>query len=227
MTRLEKYLITSASDIMESESTISRYFIVGNITIRLSDHLSLDTKADIQIVIPSNRTTSYIVTIKGSPKKFVNWNAKQIIEFIPALQIMKSLTESVAKPTIVAKESVPVKIQQALQAPLESTLEIRNPIITTSSINEKNRSAKEREVINKSKSVWNQSQITCLTSLLQKELKLANTAKINEDFQIFLSCTSCTYLEVVNMYRILIDNNRVMTLKNIQESYYSVNGLNK
>lgn len=226
MTRLEKYLITSASDIMESESTISRYFVIENIIIRLSDHLSFNTKADMQIIVPKNKTTSYIVAIKDSTQCFVNWNAKQIIEFIPALQIIKSLTTPIIK-SDVGKISTLVKIQQALKEPTKSTLEIKSPIITSSSIKEKQRGAKEREIINRSKSTWVQNQISSLPVILKRELKLSEYAKINEDFQIFLSCTSCTYLDVVNIYKILIDNECLIDLKNIQEAYYLINGLNK
>lgn len=50
MTRLEKYLLATATEIIESETTISRYFVVGN--IKVSDHLSSTSDADLQI--PTN-----------------------------------------------------------------------------------------------------------------------------------------------------------------------------
>lgn len=38
MTRLEKYLV--ATEIIEAETTVSRYFVIGNVKVRVSDHLS-------------------------------------------------------------------------------------------------------------------------------------------------------------------------------------------
>lgn len=31
MTRLEKYLLATASEIIEAETTVSRYFVIGNV----------------------------------------------------------------------------------------------------------------------------------------------------------------------------------------------------
>lgn len=71
MTRLEKYLLATATEIIESETAISRYFVVGNIKVRVSDHLSSTSDADLQILIPTNGGTRYIVTIKESSTKFL------------------------------------------------------------------------------------------------------------------------------------------------------------
>ena len=67
MTRLEKYLLATASEIIEAETTVSRYFVIGNIKIRVSDHFSNNADADIQILIPYNGGTKYMVTINGNP----------------------------------------------------------------------------------------------------------------------------------------------------------------
>ena len=40
MTRLEKYLVATATEIIEAETTVSRYFVIGNVKVRVSDHLS-------------------------------------------------------------------------------------------------------------------------------------------------------------------------------------------
>lgn len=113
MTRLEKYLLATASEIIEAETTVSRYFVIGNVKIRVSDHWSKNSDADLHVLVPYNGGTKYIVTTKDSPGKFLIWNANQIKDFIPSLQIMKGLKESVTsapKP----KDSAVQKIQLAL-----------------------------------------------------------------------------------------------------------------
>lgn len=90
MTRLEKYLVATATEIIEAETTISRYFVIGNVKVRVSDHLSKMSDADLQVIIPLNGGT-----VKDSPGKFLVWNATQIKDFIPSLQIIKGLKEGV------------------------------------------------------------------------------------------------------------------------------------
>lgn len=109
MTRLEKYLV--ATEIIEAETTVSRYFVIGNVKVRVLDHLSKMSDADLQVIIPLNGGTKYIVTVKDSPGKFLVWN--QIKDFIPSLQIIKGLKEGVQlKPK--PKDSAVQKIQLAL-----------------------------------------------------------------------------------------------------------------
>lgn len=78
MTRLEKYLLATASEIIEAETTVSRYFVIGNIKIRVSDHVSRNSDADLQVVIPYNGGTKYIVTIKDNSGKFLVWSGMLI-----------------------------------------------------------------------------------------------------------------------------------------------------
>ena len=43
---------------------------------------------------------------------------------------------------------------------------------------------------------------------------------VNEDFQIFLNCTSVDYNDVINLYKIIvIDNNKVPSIQLLQEAY--------
>ena len=51
------------------------------------------------------------------------------------------------------------------------------------------------------------------------DLKLQN-GSVNEDMQIFLTCTSVTYKEILNIYKVIVvDNNMVPTIKLLQEAY--------
>lgn len=171
MTRLEKYLLATASEIIEAETTVSRYFVIGNVKVRVSDRWSKMTDADLQVIIPYNGGTKYVVTIKDSPGKFLVWNANQIKDFIPSLQLIKGM-------------KTPVQMGP------------------------------------KPKSTWDASQVGCLPEMVRIDLKLKSSASINEDVQIFLTCTSLTYIEFLNIYKIVVvDNNKVPTIKLLQEAY--------
>lgn len=219
MTRLEKYLIATASEIIEAETTVSRYFVIGNVKIRVSDHWGKNSDADLHVLIPYNGGTNYIVTIKDSPGKFLIWNAKQIKEFIPSLQIMKGLKESVNTPPK-PKDSAVQKIQLALNndSTNGNSLEFKGNIIE-SSLKEKNLTSNQREVLRRSKSTWNISHIGTLPRMVKMDLGLKN-GSINEDVQIFLTCTSLTYVEFLNIYKIIVvDNDKVPTIRLLQEAY--------
>lgn len=219
MTRLEKYLLATASEIIEAETTVSRYFVIGNIKVRVSDHVSDNSDADLHVIIPCNGGTKYIVTVKDSPKKFLVWNATQIKDFIPSLQILKNLREiNVSKPQ--PKDSAVQKIQLALNNTNSNTnsLEFDGNIIK-SRLKEKNLTTKQRAILRRAKSTWDISQIGTLPSMIKIDLKLSN-GSINEDIQIFLTCTSLTYEEFLNIYKIIVvDNKQVPTIKLLQEAY--------
>lgn len=220
MTRLEKYLLATASEIIEAETTVSRYFVIGNVKVRVSDHWSKMTDADLQVIIPYNGGTKYVVTIKESPGKFLVWNANQIKDFIPSLQLIKGMREGVQvapKP----KASAVQKIQQALSnnTPVEGCLTF-NGTLVESTLKDKYLSAKQREVLRKPKSTWDASQVGCLPDMVRIDLKLKSNSSINEDAQIFLTCTSLTYVEFLNIYKIVVvDNNKVPTIKLLQEAH--------
>lgn len=80
-------------------------------------------------------------------------------------------------------------------------------------------SSKQRKVLGKSKSTWDISEIGTLPIMLRADLKLQN-GSVNEDMQIFLTCTSVTYKEILNIYKVIVvDNNMVPTIKLLQEAY--------
>lgn len=215
MTRLEKYLLATASEIIEAETTLSRYFIIGNIKIRVSDHFSKTSGADLQIVIPYNGGTKYMVTIKNN-LKFLVWNANQIKDFIPMLQIMKGIQEPEIgnnKPTAVQK------LQLAINGDDNKTTSLKFNGIVNTTLKEKNLSNTERKIFRKPKETWIIQEITALPHMLRKDLKI-NHGYINEDVQIFLSCTSITYHEILNIYKIItVDNNLMPSIKLLQEAY--------
>ena len=207
MTRLEKYLVATATEIIEAETTVSRYFVIGNVKVRVSDHLSKMSDADLQVIIPLNGGTKYIVTVKDSPGKFLVWNATQIKDFIPSLQIIKGLKEGVQlKPK--PKDSAVQKIQLALNnSNTDGGSLTFDGTIIESRLKEKQLTSKQREVFRRTKSTWDISQIGTLPSMIKVDLGLSN-GSVNEDVQIFLTCTSLTYKEILNIYKIIVTDKK-------------------
>lgn len=217
MTRLEKYLQATADSIIYAETTESRYFVVGNIKIRVSDHFSKTTDADLQVVIPFNGGTKYMVTIKNNNGKLLLWNAQQIKDFISPLSIIKSLQEPIQKGSSSGQETAVHKIQQALKNPLEKEQLTFNREIINSKAKTSKCSSLMLKVLNRSKSTWNMQEIGALSTLFKQEF---GTGSINEDIQIFLTCTSINYKEILNIYKIIvIDNGKKPTISLLQEAY--------
>ena len=92
MTKLEKFLLTYSSEMINSESTVSRYFKINNISIRLSDHISLKSTSDIQIITPTNKVESGLYTVLfGDTGKVLIWNLKQLKDFWQSLRTVTAL----------------------------------------------------------------------------------------------------------------------------------------
>ena len=91
MRKLEKFLEEKANDISHSNSTMSRYFTIGKLTIRLSDHYSINSDEDIQIIYPVHGCYNYTVFIKNSTKILI-YNSKEIENFIEHYCVIKELT---------------------------------------------------------------------------------------------------------------------------------------
>ena len=221
MTRLEKFLFSRCSEMIQSETTYSRYFIIENLSIRLSDHISMSTTSDLQVIIPNNDIAAGLYTvIFGNNGKILIWNAKQIIEFIPSMVLMKDMTtmSTLPKDPNRAKSAIEkIKIAKNVEPVVKKLLEF-NGELCTSKVRINTCSACERQALAKKKSTWNIQEIRPLTTLFHKEFGRGDS--INDDFQIFLNCTSLDYNEVLNIYKIVVvDNKKVPTVELLQEAY--------
>ena len=221
MTRLEKFLFSLCSEMIQSETTYSRYFIIENLSIRLSDHISMSTTSDIQVIIPNNDITAGLYTvIFGNNGKTLIWNAKQIIEFIPSMVLMKDMTTMSILPkdpsrtkSAIEKIEIAKKVEPVVKKMLEF-----NGELCTSKVRINTCSACERQTLAKKKSTWNIQEIRPLTTLFHKEFGRGDS--INDDFQIFLNCTCVDYNDVLNIYKIVVvDNKKVPTVELLQEAY--------
>lgn len=220
MTKLERFLLSTAEEMIRSETTESKYFKIKGITVRLSDHYSVKNTSDIQIIIPTNKVRDGLYTvILGDSGKVLIWNFKQINEFLPSLILIKEMsTRSVRKPDPSKSRTTAEKIELARQDVniTEKSLVFNKKISSRLKLSQAG--ASERLVLLKQRTTWNVNEIGALSSLFHKEFGRGDS--INDDFQIFLNCTATTYEDVLNIYKIVvIDNDKVPTIELLQEAY--------
>ena len=221
MTRLEKFLFSRCSEMIQSETTYSRYFIIENLSIRLSDHISLNTTSDLQIIIPNNNDVVKTYTvIFGNNGKVLHWNAKELTAFLPSMVLMKDMTTISTLPRDPARTKSAIEkieIAKNVEPVVKKMLEF-NGELCTSKVKINTCSAGERQTFAKKKSTWNIQEIRPLTTLFHKEFGRGDS--INDDFQIFLNCTCVDYNDVLNIYKIIVvDNKKVPTIELLQEAY--------
>ena len=220
MTRLEKYLLANASEMIKSEKTASRYFKINNITVRLSDHVNTENASDIQIITPVNKIDAGLYTIMlNDTKKILIWNLKQIKEFLPSLMLIKEMTTaSIRKPDPTRARTSLEKIKLAQQEPEIKNQKLGFAKVIQSKLKPEKVSASERLILLKGKSTWNIAEVQKLSTLMHKEFGRGDS--INDDFQIFLNCNSLSYKDVLNIYKIVvIDNEEIPTIELLQEAY--------
>lgn len=211
MTKLERYLHSMAKEIIDAETTNSQYFLIGDARIRLSDHTTNNLDADLSIVIPFNGGRTYMVMVKDSQRPLF-WNTKQIIDFIPSIVLIKALRAPIIKvpknPTTVTDKMIACKD--------DPKLEITKIISSKLKLN--SLSAAHRSVYLRSKSPWTVEEIKALPQMLHKDLGRGD--KINDDVQIFLNCTSLTYVEFLNIYNsVVVKGNNTPTITLLQTAY--------
>lgn len=212
MTRLEKYLLSIARDVIDAETTASRYMLIDDLKVRMSDHFSNNTDADLQIIVPFNGGTKYTVAIKDS-QRFLCYNATQIKDLIPYLILIKGMKAPFRRgqgkgATILVADKI-----AKCQTPTLNW----DGIILNTKLKLNKLGAAERGVFSKSKSPWKADEIAALKRMLQMEFNRLDG--INDDFQIFLTCTSLTYEEVLNIYKIIvICNPQKATISSLQQA---------
>lgn len=101
MTKLEKILTKLSRKITEAGTTYSKYYEIEECKVRVSDHVSEDTDADIIIVLPINGGTKYYVSIPES-RRFYFWTANQIHDFLVQFILYKKLVvKNLRKPQLI------------------------------------------------------------------------------------------------------------------------------
>lgn len=111
MKKIEQYLTKLSDNQVNSKTTLSKYFNIGNLTIRYSDHISYPpSQIDLQIITPSGSKCDYYLVIYKDAIKPMILNAKQIIGMLDAFVAISSL-ESIARPSI-EKQSTDIIIDK-------------------------------------------------------------------------------------------------------------------
>jgi hypothetical protein len=152
-----------------------------------------------------------MVTVKDSQRP-LSWNAKQIIDFIPSIVLIKALKAPITK-----RPSGPTTVVDKIIACKEDP-ELEVTEIISSKLKLNSLGAAHRNIYLRSKSPWTVEEIKSLPQMLHKDLGRGD--KINDDVQIFLNCTSLTYVEFLNIYNsVVVKGNKTPTITLLQTAY--------
>lgn len=187
MNKLEKFLTSQCNQYQESVTTLSKYYIIGNCKIRVSDHFTSKDDVDLSIVVPLNPSKKYIVSAGGESTCYL-WNSKEIIDFIPHLVTFCNLKErKIISPNPDIKDLKLIKIKSKY-------------------LGKKNPQYVGKIVAHPGNDFWDEEQISILPLLISDELKGLKVEFTNQ-FKDFLKTHCCSYAKVLNLYKCLyIDN---------------------
>ena len=203
MRKIENYLTKLADNQVNSQTTISKYFSIGHLSIRYSDHIHLPpSNVDLQIVIPSGSYCDYYLVIYKDNSKPMILNAKQIISMLDTLVAISSL-DYIAKPSI-EKENNPIN-------------EMPKKLITVS-IPKKSKYASIKEGVIS----WDSNTIRLLQGLLNF---IYNSTKGFGGLHRYLLDNPCTTAQAITLFRHLYDNKIVFNYTNCDKvmSYIKTN----
>lgn len=209
MTRLENYLEKNCVTVSCAQSTKSRYYRIGSAIIRYSDHVSIDYSSfDVQIIKPvGSFSCLYMFGIRGN-SRFSLMNAKQIIDYLPYVSMTAELTHG--NPN----DLVEVPVKEKLEEPKEDKL-------TESKLLDNNKYAM---IVYRLSKPWTETEISKLPLMMAYEFGIGKG--INDKFKKFLRRTSLRYQEVLNVYKlIVIDNKSKVTSENLKIAYNMVKSM--
>lgn len=187
MRKLEKFLEEKANDISHSNSTMSRYFTIGKLSVRLSDHYSVNSEEDIQIIYPVHGCYNYTVFIKNSTKILI-YNSKEIENFIEHYCVIKELT-SLDSPKEIKDSKVKFSIPY-----------IKSRI----SVNNKN----YKLTLKEGRQPWTLGEIKKLGTLLRDEF--GTNKGFNNSFQTFIVGNYISYEQIISIYKYLVIDNDIL-----------------
>lgn len=200
MTRLEKYLVSEAKAVTQSQTTMSRYIAIGNLIIRLSDHYAPNQdEADIQIIYSVNKSDIYSVFIKENTK-ILHYNGKQIKEFIKSYSLIKEMCSITRPPKEEKKE--------------EATNDIYTVEVEPSRLADHNLTKNQLIIKNKIASLWKPSELGYLKEMILKETGKVNAWSAN--FQKFLATNEVSYLEAITLYKTFVRQNMQFKISNLE-----------
>ncbi len=209
MTRLESYLEKNCVTVNCAQSTKSRYYRIGYAIIRYSDHVSTDYSSfDVQIIKPMGSFFHlYMFGVRGN-SRFSLMNAKQIIDCLPYVSMTAELTHG--NPNDLIEEPTKEKLEESKSNELvESKLTSH---------------AGYSMIVYRMRKPWTEPEINRLPAMMTIEFGVGTG--INDKFKKFLRKTPIYYQELINMYKIIvIDNKSKVTAENLEIAYNIVKSM--
>jgi hypothetical protein len=182
MRRLEEYLKKHSHIYTESASTNSKYFEIENCKIRMSDHLALESDADLHILIPINQSEKYVVFGNENTTCYL-WGTNEIIEFIPYFIKMCNLK----------KRKLKTNTDFVIKKMISNLIKKGNPTYVN-------------KIVSHANAQWEQNDIITLKGILEMDLN-TKVPELPKVYVEFLKGNNITYPKALNLYKTLyIDN---------------------
>ena len=190
MNKLEKWLWTKCTLKDNGQTSTSLYFYYKNLEIRYSDHMAKQSTGDLQIIKSSVfDSINYAVLIRGSAKIMII-NASNTIDFIKHYaQINELLTTS----TITFTEAI--KKNELI---LPETLYIPKPI----------KDSATNKIFKKREEYWSNLEIKCFKQAISQYFN--QSCGINTIFTKYLKENKVSFIQAINLYKILIFSNKTL-----------------
>ena len=182
MRKLEEYLKKHSNIYTESASTNSKYFEIENCKIRMSDHLALESDADLHILTPINQSEKYVVFGNENTTCYL-WGTNEIIEFIPYFIKMCNLK----------KRKLKTNTDFVIKKMVSNLIKKGNPTYVN-------------KIVSHANAQWETNDIVTLKSVLEMDLN-TKVSELPKVYVEFLKGNNITYPKALNLYKTLyIDN---------------------
>lgn len=182
MRKLEEYLKKHSSIYTESASTNSKYFEMDNCKIRMSDHLALESDADLHILTPINQSEKYIILGNENTTCYL-WGTNEIIEFIPYFIKMCNLK----------KRKLKTNTDFVIKKMVSNLIKKGNPTYVN-------------KIVSHANAQWEPNDIVTLKGILEMDLN-TKVPELPKVYVEFLKGNNITYPKALNLYKTLyIDN---------------------
>lgn len=206
MNKLEKWLWTNCELKDNGQTSNSLYFYYRNLEIRYSDHMAKQSTGELQIIKSSVfDSINYAVFIKGSAKIMII-NASNTIDFIIHYAQVNELLRA---PIITFADAV-----KKDELVLPETLYTPRPVKNTAT----------SRIFKKKEEYWSNSEIKCFKQAISQYFN--QSCGINTIFIKYLKENKVSFIQAINLYKILIFSNKTpFSEGNLSKVYNYIKGL--
>lgn len=206
MNKLEKWLWSNCELKDNGQTSNSLYFLFKNLEIRYSDHMASTSTGNLQIIKSSVfDSTNYAVFIKGSAKTMII-NASNTIDFIKHYAQINELlsTSKIIFATATKKDKLI----------LPETLYKPRPI----------KDSAVSRIFKKKEEYWSNSEVKCLKRAVMQYFN--QSCGFNTEFAKYLKENRVSFIQALNLYKILIFTNKTpFSYGNISKVYSYIKNL--